>query len=559
MWFYRPLITLSFALDAALSGAHPFLAHFSNAAAHGIGAMLIGMIAARFTDSATGWWAALIWGLSPVHAGSVLWAVGRVDAHCVPWIAASVWFGLRWRDDLQRSRLPALLCFVLALGTKELAIATPGILAVLCWCLAAKGERTHRTAVACWPFFVVLGIYLAARLALFGHMGGYAEPPPLSMASVEGLGRWTEQQANPLLGLTEAGLRPFDAFEIPAEWLDYRWVGWAPVLLGAILLIRRWPLRLITLAVLYLGCAAPMAQSWVFDNPQLLRNFTLPFAAFAVLLASGHIWTAVPALALGALPLLEVRNDYLESHDRCRRIHELVADGARQLPHGPVFVANLPRINGKRNVIEFDVGVDRILQPPFGDGNHRVLALRPIVERADFPRLPYGDSTGLPLGHTLTLMDETGVLKLENAPAARFDARVDGEAHLTSAVLQAINTEQLDPALVFDGPRASHYRITLFTAAGYMTTIVANESEAGAGGRVPLRSWLTSEVAPGQYVARALFTPTALDLDTRFPLLVEAGRIEDTLAGPVFEAVAVARDWVWLQFDRDYAAFMGQK
>lgn len=556
VWFYRPLVTVSFALDAAVSGAHPLLSHLGNAIAHGISAMLLGMITARFTSASVGWWTALVWGLSSVHAGSVLWAVGRVDSYTVPWILLSVWLTVRWRDGARKTRLPAVLCFVAALCTKELAVVTPGIIAVLLWAMSTPGERTHRAAAGSWPFFLLLALYVGGRYLLFGRLGGYAEPPPFSLASVEGLGRWTAHELNPLWNLTEAGLSPLPQLEIPASLLELAWVGFAPAVVAGALMLSRRPQMFWIVAVLYLGCAAPTLHAWTDPNPQNLRLFTLAFGPLAVLLAAGRCWTALPALLLGALPLIEVRRDYIESSERCRGMHALIAEAAQQLPRGPVFVAGLPHINAKRNVVEFDVGVDRLLAPPFGTGEHRVFALRPFLDRPDFQRIPYGESRGLPLGHTIALMDETGVLKLETPGMARFEAKIDGASHLTSEVLSAINERRDDPAFTLTGSRAEHYRVTIFSGRGYMTSILPNEADAAdEGGRVSLRSWLVGSIGPGPVVT-AMRIPTALDAETRFPILVEAGRLEETLAGPVFETTAAARDWVWLEFDRDYAEFM---
>ena len=47
-----------------------------------------------------------------------------------------------------------------------------------------------------------------------------------------------------------------------------------------------------------------------------------------------------------------------------------------------------------------------------------------------------------------------------------------------------------------------------------------------------------------------------MDLEPRFPLLVEAGRIADTPAGPQFVAAAAAREFQWIELDRGFADLM---
>ena len=73
VWFYRPLITASFAVEAAL-GASSFVTHLVNAVAHATSALLIVLIARRFLSLPSSALAGLVWGCMPGHAGAVFWA-----------------------------------------------------------------------------------------------------------------------------------------------------------------------------------------------------------------------------------------------------------------------------------------------------------------------------------------------------------------------------------------------------------------------------------------------------------------------------------------------------
>ena len=226
VWFYRPLVTLSFALDTAIGGGDPLVSHLVNAIAQGLGAMCLGLVVGRFLGPGAGWWSALIWGTSPVHAGSVLWAVGRVDSHCVPWMLLSAVLLIRWHDGKQKTRLGALLAFAAALSTKELAFVTPGIAAVLCFALAEPGRRLRAAATGSWPFFAVLTGCLVWRYVLFGRLlGGYSGGLSDPAAMLLGLGTWTQRELNPLSMLTADGLAPWN---IEISWLRWWWVGFAP-------------------------------------------------------------------------------------------------------------------------------------------------------------------------------------------------------------------------------------------------------------------------------------------------------------------------------------------
>lgn len=559
VWFYRPLVTLSFALDFLVGGADPFVAHLSNAVAHGLGAMLVGMLVCRFLGAGAGWWAALVWGTSPVHAGSILWAVGRVDSHTVPWILLSALLLVRFCDGMQKTRLPALLAFIAALCSKELAIVMPGIAAVLCFALAAPGHRLRTALARSWPFFAVLAVYFGWRYMLFDRfIGGYAgwnlEPVGLAL----GLDVWTQRGINPLGLLTADGLAPLS---LDASWLNWQWIGFLPAVAATAWLARSRPAVLLGLGVLYIGCAMPAVQFWTStENPENLRYFTLPFAALAGLLAAGRAWTAIPALLVAFLPHLEVRRDYAATCAEARRIHDLLLEQDAKLDPGPIFVWGLPRQNHKHNVISYHLGFDRVVQPPFGDGHHRLFALRPLSPRADATRLPYGETNGLPHGHTVSLMRDTGAFVLAPDRRPRIGVHIEGPSHLTSEVLTDISLDRVAPTFVIDGPRSTHYRITVFTAGGYIACVLPNELPDGqAGGRVGLTAWLKTETTPQAYVVRDLEVPTALDLETRFPVLIEAGEAIDGGHGIEFAATRVARDLVWIQFDRGYAAFMSPR
>ena len=555
VWFYRPLVTLSFAIDAAIGGGAPFVAHLSNALALGVAAMLLGMLVTRFLGRAAGFWAAIVWGTSPVHAGSVVWAVGRVDSHCVPWMLLSALLLVRYWDGHRKTRALALLAFGAALCTKELAFAMPGIAAVLCAAMGQPGRRLRAAVTGSWPFFVVLAGCLLWRFVLLGHfIGGYTDSSIDPASQLTGWGIWTQRELNPLSMLTADGLAPLD---VDTSWLAWWWIGFAPAAAGAIWLLRARPRCLLVLGLLYAGCSIPSVQFWSYtDNPQNLRYFTLPFAALAAVLAAGRAWTAIPALAIAALPHLEVRRDYLDAAAEARRVHRLLVEHHAELEPGPVFVWGLPR-QTRKHVLTFHLGVDRLLLPPFAEGERRVFALRPLSPRADAPRLPYGETKGLAHGHTLALMDDTGAFVLEPDRRPRIDAVVEGPDHLTSQVLTDISQDRTAPAFVLGGERAEHYRITLFTAGGYVTCVLPNEAAAGeSGGRVAVRRWLEAETTSREYVVKDLRIPTALDLDLRFPVLIEAGALVRRGERTEFAATAVGRDFVWLRFDRDYAAFM---
>ncbi|MDP6929774.1 MAG: hypothetical protein QF412_08745 [Planctomycetota bacterium] len=550
VWFYRPMITLSFWADSLTAATSPFFFHFSNACAHGVSALLLAMIAHRLSGPALGWCAALVWAAAPLHAGSVLWTVGRVDSHAAPWCLLCALFVLRWLDG-QSTRRPALITFVVALMTKEIALVLPGVAALLAFGLSSRSDRWRNTLRITTPFIALLALYLLWRWLLFGRIiGGYQAGGVPFVSTLFGFFEWTLRAVNPLW-TDGAGGEQLSAV--------IRWAGFLPVLLGVTALLRRRRIALLGgILVMYLGCCIPMAQFWAHtDNLEQLRLLTLPFAVLALLIAAGGPGASLLALAIFALPYVQIRKDYIDTHSDCRRYHETLKAKAPTIEEGPLFVAGLPSTNAKKNVVAFHLGVDRMLQPPFSETRRRLLALRPLSEAPGTITIDYGGEQGLPGGISLRFDDPDTLRRLPPSSRATMEVAIDGPSHVTSNILWGWNTKRRGPSwFVTKGTHAKQYRITIFTARGYLSTILTNEAGADkTDGRVSVEAWLRApyridprDPARQDAILMALGQATTLDLETRFPVLVEAGE-----GGPEdFRTSKVAGNLIELEFDRDF-------
>ncbi len=125
--FYRPLRTLSYRLDYALGGLDPRVFHLMNVVYHAATTVLVRAILERTGASpvaaTTG---ALLFAVHPVQTDSVTYAAGRRDVLCGLFFTAGFLAYLRYRDTKRRSALiAALLCYVLAILAKEMAITLP--------------------------------------------------------------------------------------------------------------------------------------------------------------------------------------------------------------------------------------------------------------------------------------------------------------------------------------------------------------------------------------------------------------------------------------------------
>src|SRR5271157_154342 len=118
----RPVTFASFALNLALEGAHPFGYHLLNLLLHGVVTLLIYLVLRKLLESVqqgatVAWVAALLFAVHPIHTEAVAAIVGRSELLAAGFLLAA------WLLHLHDRPILALVCFVLALMSKESAVA----------------------------------------------------------------------------------------------------------------------------------------------------------------------------------------------------------------------------------------------------------------------------------------------------------------------------------------------------------------------------------------------------------------------------------------------------
>ena len=124
------------------------------------------------------------------------------------------------------------------------------------------------------------------------------------------------------------------------------------------------------------------------------------------------------------------------------------------------------------------------------------------------------------------------------------------------AATPPLTTTRPTTAPTVPGVRSAQYRVTIFTAGGYLSCLVPDAGEAdSADGSIDLFAMLRQssiDVAGEQRLWMALRQPLTLDLDRRLPLMVEAGSNTLTTHGAFFSATHANHSPVMLRFDREY-------
>jgi len=183
--YYRPLVTLSFALDHRLHGDNPAGYHLTNLLFHELNALLLFALLRRFGVRA--FVAALLaaaWALLPRLAEAAAWVSGRTDLIASACVLGALFV---WGDSWLR-RVAASVLVLLGLLSKESAVAVLGAVAVLEW-TETRGEsiraRVQAVALRLSPGAVALAAYVALRASAVGlHASKDALGASLRIATV---------------------------------------------------------------------------------------------------------------------------------------------------------------------------------------------------------------------------------------------------------------------------------------------------------------------------------------------------------------------------------------
>jgi len=174
--YYRPLSTLSLALDYALWGANPFGFHLTNILLHGIVSLLVALLAFELLHDRIGALAAgLLFAVHPVHAEAVAYVATRNEPLCTLFALGAFFIYCRYRQQRPWYLwLPMLLLFFASLLSKEMTITLPALIflgEVLCFrtgLLRALGRSL--------PFVLTAVLFLALRSAAL-VIGSWESPP----------------------------------------------------------------------------------------------------------------------------------------------------------------------------------------------------------------------------------------------------------------------------------------------------------------------------------------------------------------------------------------------
>lgn len=178
--FYRPVTMLVWWLGDRLWHGAPAGYHLLAIALHVANSLLVYALGRRLIGSSYGALVgALLFAVHPLHVEPLCWPAAMSDLLCAGFGLASLLALLIYHTSAAKGGRAlalsgALISFALALFSKEVALALPGVV-VLVGILGGQADR-RSVAVSGVSYVVVLAAYLWWRMHVLGGLGGYALP-----------------------------------------------------------------------------------------------------------------------------------------------------------------------------------------------------------------------------------------------------------------------------------------------------------------------------------------------------------------------------------------------
>jgi len=168
-FYYRPLVSLTYALERHLFGLNYFFFNLGNILLHLMTALIVFcLITTLFKDEALGFWAGFLFAIHPIQSEAVANIPGRSILLCGFFeLSALLLFCLFSQKQKRRYLFFSLGAFVLALLSKESSATLPITIFMYTLLFNRDAKRPLlKSAKAALPFFLIFLGYLLLRCSL---------------------------------------------------------------------------------------------------------------------------------------------------------------------------------------------------------------------------------------------------------------------------------------------------------------------------------------------------------------------------------------------------------
>ncbi len=318
--YYRPVFLLWLRLNYFVFGLHPWGWHLTTVLAHVLATLLVFCLARRLLRDALGAiYAALIFGLHPVHVEVVSWVSGVTESLVAVGVLGSFLAFLRWREERRRLWLAvSLLCFAAGLLEKETALVLPVLVWGYEWIQGGEWppERAARAILSrAWPamrpavpYLILVLLYIPARYHALQSLVPLVTPTSLSTVVLTWpalIWFWIRHLFLPV-GLSSA--YDFASVEHPG-WTNFVLPGLLVLAVALLALMAAWCSRAAAFALLWMMVfLVPVLDIRLFEASLFAqdRYLYLPSVGFAILIAMAIRHGRTQMHPLGRLPLGQV-------------------------------------------------------------------------------------------------------------------------------------------------------------------------------------------------------------------------------------------------------------
>jgi tetratricopeptide (TPR) repeat protein len=251
---WRPLVSLSYAIQFQLHAPNPIGFHLVNILLHAATSALVAEFARRLTNPRAALIAGLLFAAHPVHVEAVAYIVGRAESLCLIGMLGALVLAAR---PLTTARAWAILaCTFAAIFSKEQGLLTPLLLLALVWLRRAQGQWSPDEKRPARLLAAALTLALSAYITYRNHiLPWYWETglldyaiQPMIHSGLPGrilipfalLGRYTALLIAPVKLSPDYGLAVITHEQSPGD--PYLWLGFitlAAAIIAAVLALRR--------------------------------------------------------------------------------------------------------------------------------------------------------------------------------------------------------------------------------------------------------------------------------------------------------------------------------
>jgi len=192
-WQRRPMTLLTFAANLHFNGPHPVGFHLVNIALHLANCVLVYLVIGRTVRQATYLPAiaavgAAVYLLHPAQTGAVTYVSGRATSLMTFWLLVAHLAAMRGLEEKARRWVAfSLVAFVLAVGSKETALAYPAIW--IGWLFFGKGMTLGRSLKLASPHLLASVVLLVGMTLHPGYRTLLAEAVAAGKLSVTHTGQ----------------------------------------------------------------------------------------------------------------------------------------------------------------------------------------------------------------------------------------------------------------------------------------------------------------------------------------------------------------------------------